>query len=160
MSFIHRELSSCLYVELLLPPYPHCHSTAGTQVSTKKVMIQWLQALLPAWGIKNFTSDWRDGRALIALINEAKPGIVPDLRTLDPTKHLNNCSIAIRTACNHLKIPQLISPESLARGHVDELSMMTYLSYYCDIIASKLLKWIKRVSVGSAVAELPMPRCC
>ena len=34
----------------------------GTEVSTKTVMIQWLQALLPTWNITNLTTDWNDGR--------------------------------------------------------------------------------------------------
>ena len=37
-------------------------SPPGTRVSTKKVMIEWLQALLPTWNITNLTTDWNDGR--------------------------------------------------------------------------------------------------
>ena len=40
----------------------YSHLTSGYKVSTKQVMISWLQALLPKWNITNLTSDWKDGR--------------------------------------------------------------------------------------------------
>lgn len=116
----------------------------GTEVSTKTVMIQWLQGMLPGWKIENLTTDWNDGRCLIALINEVKPGIAPSTHTLDPTKRRNNCTLALRIAKNHLKIPQLIAPENIADPHIDELSMMTYLSYFCDPAQARLMKWVKK----------------
>lgn len=39
-----------------------CGFFLGYKVSTKNVMIRWLQALLPRWNITNLTSDWKDGR--------------------------------------------------------------------------------------------------
>lgn len=74
-----------------------------------------------------------------------KPGIAPDVRTLDPTKRSNNCTLAFKVAKNHLKIPQLIAPEDMADPNIDELSVMTYLSYFCDPARSRLLKWIRKV---------------
>ena len=38
------------------------HTTLGTQVSTKAVIVDWLRALLPSWKIANLTTDWNDGR--------------------------------------------------------------------------------------------------
>ncbi len=43
---------------IIIPPL-------GYKVSTKLVMMQWLQALLPRWSITNLTSDWKDGRSVI-----------------------------------------------------------------------------------------------
>ena len=80
----------------------------------------------------------------MALINEVKPGIGQDVKTLDPTKRRQNCAGALRIARNHLKIPQLIAPEDLSNPHIDELSMMTYLSYYCEPARQRLMKWVKR----------------
>lgn len=117
----------------------------GSHTSTKAVMVQWLQALLPSWNITNLTTDWNDGRALMALINEVKPGIGPSVSTLDPTKRRNNCTMALKVAYNHLKIPKLISPENLSSSAIDEQSVMTYLSYFCDPAKTKLLKWVKKI---------------
>lgn len=81
----------------------------------------------------------------MALINEVKPGIAQDVKSLDPTKRRQNCAIALRIAHNHLKIPKLIASEDLSDPHIDELSVMTYLSYYCDPAKAKLLRWVKKV---------------
>lgn len=108
-------------------------------------MIQWIRALLPKWNISNLTSDWRDGRALVAIINKVKPGIAPGVASLDPTKHRKNCSLATKIAHTHLKIPKIITVDDLSSGVVDELSMMTYLSYFVEPFRAKLLKWVQKV---------------
>lgn len=36
----------------------------------------------------------------------------------------------MQLAQQHFNIPQIISPQHMANPHVDELSMMTYLSYF------------------------------
>lgn len=80
----------------------------------------------------------------MALINEVKPGCGQDVKLLDPTKRRKNCAAALRIASNHLKIPQLIAPEDLSNPRIDELSIMTYLSYFCEPAKHRLLKWVKR----------------
>ncbi|CAI8056215.1 Filamin-C [Geodia barretti] len=117
----------------------------STRVSTKAVMIHWLQSILPEWKISNLNTDWNDGRCLMALIGEVKPGVGHDVRALDPTKRRKNCARALAIAANHLKIPQLIAPEDLSNPHIDDLSVMTYLSYYCEPAKQRLLKWVKRM---------------
>ena len=79
----------------------------------------------------------------MALISEVKPGVGHDVRALDPTKRRQNCARALRIAHNHLKIPQLIAPEDLSNPHIDDLSVMAYLSYFCEPAKQRLLKWIK-----------------
>lgn len=133
-----------LYIQLNTSYVVFVAST-GYKVSTKKVMIQWIQALLPKWNITNLTSDWRDGRALIAVINKVKPGIAPKVASLDPTKHRKNCAMATNIAHMHLKIPKIITVDDLSSGAVDELSMMTYLSYFVEPFRAKLLKWAQKV---------------
>lgn len=80
----------------------------------------------------------------MALIGEVKPGIGQDVRALDPTKRRQNCARALAIARNHLKIPRLIAPEDLSNPHIDDLSVMTYLSYFCEPAKQRLLKWVKR----------------
>ncbi len=89
----------------------------------------------------------------MALINEVKPGVAPDVSTLDPTKRRSNCTLAFKIAKNHLKIPQLIAPEDMADPNIDELSVMTYLSYFCDPAKSRLMKWVRRVLPHANIAN-------
>lgn len=84
-------------------------------------------------------------RCLLALIGEVKPGVAPAVSTLDPTKRKNNCTLAIQIARNHLKIPPLIAPEDLSNPNIDEVSVMTYLSYFCDPAQARLLKWVRKM---------------
>lgn len=81
---------------------------------------------------------------MIAVINTVKPGIAPGVTTLDPTKRHNNCTIATKVADIHLKIPKIVSADDLSSGNVDELSMMTYISYFVEPARMKLLKWVRK----------------
>ena len=43
---------------------------------------------------------------------------------------LENCTNAMNVARDKLNIPMVVHPEDLASPHLDDLSGMTYLSYY------------------------------
>ena len=115
----------------------------GTHASAKQLMLGWIQALLPSWNITNFKSDWKDGRALLALIHEIKPDKAPSVSTLDPRKGRSNCTLAIRTAKMYLKVPPIITADAIVHEEIDEMSMMTYLSYFLKPASRSLLKWVK-----------------
>ena len=83
-------------------------------------------------------------RALLALINTVKPGIITGADSTNPAQQLNNCTLATQLADVHLKIPKIIDAETLASGQMDELSMITYLSYFVEPAEAKLKKWVKR----------------
>ena len=114
------------------------------KISVKKAMVVWLQTMLPSAHITNLSTDWQSGFALLSLVDTIKPGLIPPLSTLDPSKGLHNCTMAMKIAKNHLKIPQILAPEDICNLNVDEISMMTYLSYFCDPAANKLLKWVQK----------------
>ncbi|KAK3095116.1 hypothetical protein FSP39_010474 [Pinctada imbricata] len=82
-----------------------------TKFPTKKLMLAWLQAVIPECGIGNFTHDWNDGVAL----------------------RLNNCRNAMQLAKQNFDIPLVLRPEDLASPDLDELSGMTYLSYFMKV---------------------------
>lgn len=115
------------------------------KISVKKAMVVWLQTMLPSSNITNLTTDWQSGFALLSLVDTIKPGLIPPLSTLDPSQGLHNCTMAMKIAKNHLKIPQILAPEDICNLNVDEISMMTYLSYFCDPAANKLLKWVQKM---------------
>ncbi len=73
-----------------------------------------------------------------------KPGVASNVTTLDPTKRRGNCLLGLKVAHDHLKIPKLISADDLADSSMDELSMMTYLSYFVEPFKARLLKWVKK----------------
>ncbi|XP_076454336.1 filamin-B-like isoform X2 [Babylonia areolata] len=101
-----------------------------TKFPAKKLMLAWLKAVVPDCRISNFTSDWNDGVALSALIDYCQPGLFPDWRSLSRHNSLDNCTSAMKVAREQLNIPMIVRPEDLASPHLDELSGMTYLSYY------------------------------
>lgn len=111
-------------------------------------MLAWLRAVLPEdCNIKNFTSDWNNGINLSALIDYCKPGLMPNWRHLNPNNGPDNCKRAMEVAEKHFRIPMVLEPEYLSSPHLDELSGMTYLSYFMKEEDSPgyyaTLNWVK-----------------
>ncbi|XP_021372144.1 filamin-B-like isoform X3 [Mizuhopecten yessoensis] len=106
-----------------------------TKFPAKKLMLAWLRAVIPECGITNFTSCWNDGVALHALVNYCDPRIeeATNWRYLSHSDSLNNCSNAMNLAKQHFDIPLVVRPEDLSSPDLDELSGMTYLSYFMKI---------------------------
>ena len=107
-------------------------------------MLKWIQAILPQMQISNFKSDWCNGQNLLHLIHEIKPDKLPHVSS-DPRKALSNCKLAIRTAKHYLNVPIIIDPEMLANGDIDELSMMTYLSYFVKPASRSILRLVRNL---------------
>ena len=97
----------------------------------KERVLEWIRVVLPSRNIKNFTTHWNDGVNLCGLVDYCQPGLIPDWASLDPSNAVQNVTNAINLADKHLGIPQVIQPEDLAVDKPDELSVMTYLSYFC-----------------------------
>ena len=89
-----------------------------------------MRAALPDKEITDFTFCWRDGCNLLALVNFCRPGLVPDLVSVDPANALENAQQAMKLAEENFFIPQLMSPSDLTVEKPDERSVMTYLSYF------------------------------
>lgn len=96
----------------------------------RKLMLAWLQAALPECKIINLTTDWNSGIYLSALLDYCQPGLFPHWRSLDETQSVNNCTNAMNLAQNKFNVPKVLEPEYLASPWLDELSGMTYLSYF------------------------------
>ncbi|XP_076645907.1 filamin A protein cher isoform X2 [Halictus rubicundus] len=93
-------------------------------------LMRWIQSKIPDLPINNFTSNWKDGRTIGALVDAVAPGLCPEWKDWNPNNALQNTSAAMDLADNWLNIPQLIKPEEMISPNIDELSMMTYLSQY------------------------------
>ena len=48
----------------------------------RKLMLAWLQAVLPDSKVNNFTTDWNSGILLSALIDYCRPGLFPNWKKL------------------------------------------------------------------------------
>ena len=110
--------------------------------SSKKAMLEWLNAVLPM-RTTNFTSDWNDGTRLCALIDTLRPGLCPNHASLNPGAGLQNCELGMELAEQHLNVPMLLDPADLNNPIVDELSVMTYLSYFTQSQGEHLLNWLR-----------------
>ncbi|XP_066255182.1 filamin-A isoform X4 [Euwallacea similis] len=105
-------------------------SNGGTESTPKQRLMNWIQSKIPDLPIKNFTTDWNDGKRLGALVDSVAPGLCPDWPDWDPKDSIQNASEAMGLADDWLNIPQLIRPEEIVNPNIDEQSMMTYLSQY------------------------------
>nr|XP_046240882.1 filamin-B isoform X1 [Scatophagus argus] len=96
----------------------------------KQRLLGWIQHKVPDLPITNFSQDWRDGKALGALVDSCAPGLCPDWETWDPVKPVENATEAMQLADDWLGIPQVIAPEEIIDPSADEQSVMTYLSQF------------------------------
>ena len=106
-------------------------------------MLAWINTQIPEQKIHNFTSDWNDGIALCALVNRVKPGLIPNFATLSSSSKLENCTLGMKAAESNLDIPFLMDPEDLCHPEIDELSVMTYVSYFTKPANAHLLHYIQ-----------------
>ena len=117
--------------------------STGKALSTKQAMLTWINTLLPDQKVANFQSDWCDGRALCALVDRIQPGLCPHYATLKPSMALENCDMGMQLAEEYLEIPRIMEPENLSSITIDELSVMTYLSYFCKPALNRMLEWVQ-----------------
>ncbi|PAV76656.1 hypothetical protein WR25_23382 [Diploscapter pachys] len=101
-----------------------------TKIPPKKLMMAWIQSVLSELKLTNFRTNWNDGKALSALLEYCQPGLCQEWRGLDPGRAIENCERALLLAERYLGVPRIISAQHLASPHLDELSCITYLSYF------------------------------
>ena len=92
--------------------------------------------------------------ALCALIEHIKPGSCPQYSTLSAQNGLANCELGLRLAEEHFGIPSILEAAVLNSPDVDELSVMTYISYFCKPVAEKLMIWLKGLLPNRNVTNL------
>ena len=128
--------------------------STGRGLSTKQAMKEWLNTLVPEYAIQNFTTNWNDGRALCGLVDRLKPGLCPNHMSMNPKQGLENCRLGMELAQNHFGIPAILDPEDLHNPDVDDLSVMTYLSYFFEPALRQLLAWIQQKIPAQKVTNL------
>eukprot|EP01090_Pellita_catalonica_P005225 TRINITY_DN15123_c0_g1_i1.p1 TRINITY_DN15123_c0_g1~~TRINITY_DN15123_c0_g1_i1.p1 ORF type:complete len:214 (-),score=42.69 TRINITY_DN15123_c0_g1_i1:26-667(-) len=78
--------------------------------------------------VTNFTTDWKSGVFLFALVNATLPGDTPRKRSGDA---LADIEAAMDFALEEFNAPQLFEPEDLI-NNPDECSLLLYISYIKD----------------------------
>ena len=117
--------------------------STGRALSTKDSLLAWVNTQIPEQKIKNFTKDWNSGIALCALVNRIGSGVIPHYATLSPSDRTKNCALGMDHAEEKLGIPKIMEPNDLCHPDIDELSVMTYISYFCTPANDHLLKWVQ-----------------
>ena len=117
--------------------------STGKDISTKNALLAWINTQIPDQKVTNFTTDWNDGIALCALVDRIQPDLCPHYATLRRTDALENCQLGMDIADEKLNIPKLLEAADLSHTDVDELSVMTYVSYFCKPANEQLMRWIK-----------------
>ena len=117
--------------------------SSGKDLSTKNALLAWINTQIPDQKVTNFTTDWNDGIALSALVDRIRPGLCPHYATLRRSEGLDNCQLGMDIAEEELGIPKLLEASDLCHSDVDELSVMTYVSYFCKPANEQLLRWIQ-----------------
>ncbi|KAM6320917.1 LOW QUALITY PROTEIN: filamin-C [Aegotheles albertisi] len=120
-----------LHYSISMPMWEEEEEDGGGRLQTpKQRLLGWIQNKVPQLPITNFNRDWRDGKALGALVDNCAPGLCPDWENWDPGQPVQNAREAMQQADDWLGVPQVIAPEEIVDPNVDEHSVMTYLSQF------------------------------
>jgi len=102
------------------------------ELSAKEALLLWCQRKTKGYEnvkVDNFSSSWRDGLALCALIHKHRPDLI-DFDSLDKADHKKNLQLAFDVAEKHLGISPLLDVEDVDVERPDERSVMTYISEF------------------------------
>ncbi|TRY66792.1 hypothetical protein DNTS_009583 [Danionella cerebrum] len=119
-----------LHYSISMPVWEDEDDEEAKKQTPKQRLLGWIQNKVPDLPISNFSQDWRNGRALGALVDSCAPGLCPDWEIWDSEKPVDNATEAMQLADDWLGIPQVIAPEEIIDPSVDEQSVMTYLSQF------------------------------
>jgi filamin len=109
----------------------------GAGGSAKNDLLEWVRRKIPECNVNDFTGSWQDGRAVCHLTEALKPGCFPHpLNQLVGRPNLENATKGEDVAEKELGIPQILDPADMVAA-ADELSTMTYISYFRDYEANE-----------------------
>lgn len=139
-------------------------STKKKKDGAKKELLKWVNDQIAPYGekVSNFKNDWKDPTSLCTLCDSLQPGIIDvDLvkgdRKGSDAKRTAHIEDAMKKAQRNFKIPEVMDASDMATLP-DELSVMTYVSYYRDAqreIAKKAAAAEKSFAEGPGLEEGP-----
>jgi Ca2+-binding EF-hand superfamily protein len=102
------------------------------ELSAKEALLLWCQKKTKGYRdvkVDNFTTSWRDGMALCALIHKHRPDLL-DFDSLERSNHKQNLQLAFDVAEKSLGIAPLLDVDDVDVERPDERSIMTYISEF------------------------------
>ncbi|XP_031654091.1 filamin-C-like [Oncorhynchus kisutch] len=102
-----------LHYSISMPMWEDEDDEDAKKLTPKQRLLGWIQNKVPQLHINNFHRDWRDGKALGALVDNCAPGLCPDWETWDPSQPVENAREAMQQADDWLGVPQVTSPHYL-----------------------------------------------
>lgn len=105
---------------------------SSNENSAKMQLLRWVQTRIPQYAVRNFTSDWQDGRALCALVNAVDATQCRGHAAMSPRDALANARTGIDAAAA-LGVPRIVEADELAGPGCDEHALMTYIACFRDM---------------------------
>ena len=93
-------------------------------------LLDWVNSKIPNRPVKNFTTDWADGRALAALVDALSEGGFPEADQMKTEDGCKNCQEAMEAATRLFGIKRTVSPEEFAENDMDHLTRSSYISQF------------------------------
>lgn len=106
--------------------------SSSSESNAKMQLLRWVQTRIPQYAVRNFTSDWQDGRALCALVNAVDATQCRGHAAMSPHTALANARTGIDAAAA-LGVPRIVEAEELAGPGCDEHALMTYIACFRDM---------------------------
>ncbi|MFH4977425.1 hypothetical protein AB6A40_004134 [Gnathostoma spinigerum] len=106
------------------------HIDSRTKMPIQKLLLAWLQAIIPNANILDFSRSWLDGRAFGALIDYCQPGLCPKWNELSRDSAKENCENLIKIAANQLGVPPVLHATDLISANLSEKACITYIAYF------------------------------
>ena len=125
---LHYAISTC--VSMWDGPTLEEDKLDPEQKTPKQRLMNWVKEKIPECSINNFTSDWKDGKAIGALVDSLAPGLCPNWKDYDANKPVENTTEAMNLAEKWLDVPKLLTPEEIINPNVEEKSIITYLQQF------------------------------
>jgi len=110
--------------------------------SFEDALLKWVKEQLSDYNdieISNFKTSFCDGRALLALNHKWDNNVV-DYKSFDKTDPVRNIATALKLAEEHMKVPSIIEPKSLAQGDTKEKQVILYISLIFNAFQAELEK--------------------
>ena len=93
-------------------------------------LLEWVRRQIPACNVTNFSSDWKDGSALCALVNCYAPNALPAAENLEGQSGLEKLQVAMDTAEKLLGIKSMLTAEQYINPDIDRLFVMIYITHF------------------------------
>lgn len=93
-------------------------------------LLEWVRRQIPACNVTNFSSDWKDGSALCALVNCYAPNALPPAENLEGISGIEKLQVAMDTAEKLLGIKPMLTAEQFINPDIDRLFVMIYITHF------------------------------